>query len=70
MGSFKTALLPLLVVKHEMYLLQRKKIPRYKRIRQFFPESTEQILSAGFPEITFSTEMQAIKFKIYLPQKK
>ena len=38
-----------------------KTFSRYKRIQQFFPESTEKNPSADFPEITFRTKTQTIK---------
>ena len=41
-----------------------------KELNSFFPESTEQNPSAGFPEITFYTEMQASRYKISLSRKK
>ena len=41
-----------------------------KEFNSFFPESTEQNPSAGFPEITFYTEMQASRYKISLSRKK
>ena len=41
-----------------------------KEFNSFFPESTEQNPSAGFPEITFYTEMQATRYKISLLRKK
>ena len=49
------------VVKQKMYSQQRKTFSGYKRIQQFFPESTEQNPSVGFSEITFGTEMQTNK---------
>ena len=40
---------------------KRKTFSRYKRIQEFFPESTVQNPFGGFPEITFCTEMQTNK---------
>ena len=44
-----------------VFLPKKKHFPSIKEINQFFSESTEQNLSAGFPEITFCTEMQINK---------
>ena len=54
--SVKKALLPMLVIKQKMYCCKGKTFSKYKRYQHFFPESTEQIPSAGFPEIIFGTE--------------
>ena len=37
---------------------KERHLPGIKEFSSFFPESTEQNQSAGFPEITFCTETQ------------
>ena len=60
-GSVQKALLSMLVIKQKMYCCKGRTFSKYKRYQHFFPESTEEIPSSGFPEIIFGTEMQTNK---------